>query len=105
MQYDESRSIDDKIRHRSYWLEGNRLRVNANRKPHFVSQTTTGDLIPVLVSETASIPVQPRFAELYAVARGDRDFFTLYLGKEPLDPDKLLSELGLRAAGDDSAPE
>lgn len=94
VQYDESTDTDNKSRPRCYWLEPNTLRVNRERKPHFMSPSETKGLIPIPVTEAAPNPTQPAFMELYAVARRDDDFFTLYSGKEQLDPYKLPTYIG-----------
>jgi hypothetical protein len=89
VQYDESKDADSKIRPRCYWLEPNALRVSRDRKPHFVSARATRGLTPITVAGVVVQPTQPGFGELYAVARYDDGFFTLYSGKELLDPYKL----------------
>jgi hypothetical protein len=88
VQYDESRD-GGSIRPRCYWLEPNTVRVNRERKPHFVSASETRPLIPIPVMETPPSPPPPGLNGLYAVARHDDDFFSLYSGKEPPDPYKL----------------
>jgi hypothetical protein len=94
VQYDESGSWDDKIRPRCYWLEPNMLRVNRERKPHFVSSGITKVLIPIPVIQAAASPAQPCFMGLYAVAPHDGDYFTLYSPKEQLEQYKLPAYIG-----------
>jgi hypothetical protein len=94
VQYDESKDAGAKIQSRCYWLQPNTMRVNGDRKPHFVSGRATKGLVPIAVREVAAPPAQPKLMELYAVARHGDDFFTLYSGKEPLDPYKLPTYVG-----------
>ena len=94
VQYDESEDGAPTGRSRCYWLEPNMRRVSGNRKPHFVSVKAEAGLTPVPVREAAMSPTQLRLTELYAVARCDDDFFTLYSGKESLDPYKLPNYAG-----------
>ena len=89
VQYDESKDGDAEIRPRCYWLDPNTLRVNRDRKPHYVSSRATEGLTPITVSKDVVHPTQPGFVELYAVAGYNDDFFTLYSGEKQLDPYKL----------------
>jgi len=94
VQYDEWRDADKKARLRCYWLESNRSRINRERKPHFVSAWESEGLILIPVSEAPPNPAPSGFMGLYAVARHDDGFFTLYSGKERLDPCKLPDYIG-----------
>jgi len=95
VQYDESSDTDDKTRPRCYWLWPNTMRVNRERKPHFVSAKKSEGLIPIPVTEAPSNSLPPGSLELYAVApRGD-NLFTLYSGKEQLDPYQLPTYIGV----------
>jgi len=85
VQYDESKDGDTKTRPRCYWLEPNTLRVNRERKPHFVSARATKGLTAIALGEVAAQPTEPWTTELYAVVRRGDDFFTLYSGKEQIE--------------------
>jgi len=89
VQYGESKDGDPNTRLRCYWLEPNTLRVNRNRKPHFVSANTTRGLTPIPVGEGAPDPTIAGLKQLYVSVGNDDDFFTLYSGTEKLDPCKL----------------
>jgi hypothetical protein len=93
VQYDESKDAGARIGPRYYWLEPNTLRVNRERKPHFVSASATNGLLPIAVGEAAGSPTQSGM-HLYAVARHDDNNLTLYSGKEQLDPYKLPTYVG-----------
>jgi hypothetical protein len=94
VQYDELSDTDNKTRPCCYWLEPNTIRVNRERKPHFVSAKESEGLIPIPVTEAPPNSIPPGFMELYAVARRDDDVFTLYSGKEQLDPYQLPTYIG-----------
>jgi hypothetical protein len=94
VQYDESSDTGNKTRPRCYWLEPNTPRVNRERKPHFASPKESEGLIPIPVTEGSTNASPPGLMDLYAVARRDDDFFTLYSSKGPLDPYKLPAYVG-----------
>jgi hypothetical protein len=89
VQYDEFSVTDNKTRPRCYWLEPNTMRVNRERKPHFVSLKESEGLIPIQVTDAPLHSVPPTSTDLHAVAPPDRNFFTLYSGNEQLDPYQL----------------
>jgi hypothetical protein len=94
VQYDESKDYGAHSWTRCYWLEPNTLRVNEDRKPHFVSTKTAEALHPLAVGELAAPAAQPASMELCAVARPFDNSFTLYSGKEQLESYKLPTYVG-----------
>ena len=89
VQYSEAEDGDTKTRRRYYWLEPNTLRVNRNRKPHFVSANTAHGLTPLPVCESAPNPPDAGPTQLSVVIGHGDDYFTLYSGTERLDAYKL----------------
>ena len=85
VQYSEDRSGTTRLR--CYWLEANTPKVNAGRKPHFVSVKAANGLTPIPVSKVA--PPSAESGELHAIAPGDDGDFTLLSGAEVLNRFRL----------------
>src|SRR5580692_10590265 len=69
VKYDESSDTDKSSRLRCYWLEPNTMRVNKERKPHFVSAKEGANLLPIRILGTLTHDPPPAQSELFAVAR------------------------------------
>src|ERR1035441_8852094 len=91
---DKSKDSGAQARSRCYWLEPNTLRVNGDRRPHFVSMKAAEGLLSLAVDEVAAPPAQPTSRTLSAVARPYDNCFTLYSGKDQLEAYRLPTYVG-----------
>jgi hypothetical protein len=83
VQYTESKNGNTNARTRCYWLEPNTSRVSEGKKPRFISVKAAIGLTPIPVGETAPCPAGQ--TQLYALARLDDSYFTLFSGEETMD--------------------
>ena len=80
VQYDSVSDKHNGIERRAYFLQPNRARIEARKKPRFVNLSTVGGLkvIPVFSVETTNKPS----LEPYAVVASDGRQFILYRGND-----------------------
>lgn len=89
VQYDKLTVPENTTRTRSYWLGQYMTLANPDREPHFVSAKKSRGLTPIPITDSLTNSAPPDPLKLFAVARPDDDFFTLYLGNGPSDPYQL----------------
>ena len=80
VEYEEVNERSDQVRHRAYFLEANKRRVEKRRKPHFVDPKRYPDLLPVAVfsepTPESAIHLYP--SHLYATRKDN--VFILHIG-------------------------
>ncbi|HEY5910337.1 MAG TPA: hypothetical protein VJA21_07005 [Verrucomicrobiae bacterium] len=85
VQYDESREENRDVRTRAYWVEPNAVKVNAGRKPRFVSVHQAATLAPIPITNEAC--TASSLSGLHAMV--SEDSFTLYSEQEQLNAYRL----------------
>jgi hypothetical protein len=78
VEYDEWRDGDESIRRRAYWLEPNRERVHARRKPRFVPIDRASGLAAIPATEAPPGAGDATIEKRYAVIPTQSQAFILY---------------------------
>jgi hypothetical protein len=84
VEYDEVNERSDQVRHRAYFLEANKHRLERGRKPRFVDPKRYPDLLPldVFSESNSESPIELHPSDLYATRKGN--VFILHVaGSDP----------------------
>jgi len=85
VEYAESRELDDGwMRRRAYWLDRNSGRLEARRKPRFVSVERETGLVPIPVLGSPPVAAGQTSNSLYAVVSTNGSGFTLFSSDKPI---------------------
>ena len=75
--YDEAHETRNAIRRRAYYVNRNRLRIEAGQKPHFVKPDRAAGLKPVAFVHEAALPSLPGSETITATVATNGQRFTL----------------------------